>query len=64
MTKIGPDRTLARLLKSKISARIDLRRRGEEGMQLDYDLAQARQHEGEIRVERVQRPPTEQLRLG
>jgi addiction module HigA family antidote len=34
------------------------------GMQLDYDLAQARQHEGEIRVERVQRPPVEQLRLG
>jgi addiction module HigA family antidote len=34
------------------------------GMQLDYDLAQARQHEGEIRVERVQRPSVEQLRLG
>jgi addiction module HigA family antidote len=34
------------------------------GMQLDYDLAQARQHEGEIRVERVQRPQIEQLHLG
>ncbi len=26
------------------------------GMQLDYDLAQVRRREGEIRVERVQRP--------
>ncbi len=31
------------------------------GMQLDYDLAQARRHEGEIHVERVQRPPARQL---
>ena len=30
------------------------------GMQLDYDLAQARLHEGEIRVERVPRPPVDQ----
>jgi addiction module HigA family antidote len=27
------------------------------GMQLDYNLAQARLHEDDIRVERVQRPP-------
>jgi addiction module HigA family antidote len=32
------------------------------GMQLDYDLAQARQHEGEITVRRVVRPPRDEPR--
>ena len=34
------------------------------GMQLDYDLAQARQYEGTIRVERVTRPLLDQLAPG
>jgi addiction module HigA family antidote len=34
------------------------------GMQLDYDLAQARQHEGEISVDRVARPPLDELAPG
>ena len=32
------------------------------GMQLDYDLAQARQHEGEITVRRVVRRPRDEPR--
>jgi addiction module HigA family antidote len=33
------------------------------GMQLDYDLAQARLHEDMIQVRRVTRPSTEELHL-
>ena len=34
------------------------------GMQLDYDLAQARRHESAIHVERVQRPEAKQIPFG
>ena len=34
------------------------------GMQLDYDLAQVRQHEDKIQVERVMRPQPDHLQLG
>ena len=33
------------------------------GMQLDYDLAQARRHEDQIHVKRVTRPRSDQLRI-